>query len=98
MSTEAQSLTRALRGESQTQGAWGEMVLATILEKSGLREGEEYFTQANHVAEDGGRLRPDVIVHLPGEQRVVVDAKVSLTAFDEAVNAETPEDREACLA
>jgi DNA recombination protein RmuC len=58
------------------------MILTTILEKSGLRQGEEYFTQVSHTTEDGGRLRPDVIVNLPGGQRIVIDAKVSLNAFE----------------
>lgn len=93
MTSETNNLTRALKGKAQTQGAWGEMILSTILEKSGLRQGEEYVIQANHTTEDGQRLRPDVIVNLPGGQRIVIDAKVSLTAFEAHVNAETDEDR-----
>ncbi len=93
MTSETTNLTRALKGKAQTQGAWGEMILSTILEKSGLRQGEEYVTQASHTTEEGQRLRPDVIVNLPGGQRIVIDAKVSLTAFEAHVNAETEEDR-----
>jgi DNA recombination protein RmuC len=93
MSNETLNLTRALKGKSQMQGAWGEMILGTILERSGLRDGEEYVTQASHQAEDGARLRPDVIVNLPNGHRVVIDAKVSLTAFEAYVNAETEEER-----
>jgi DNA recombination protein RmuC len=98
MSVETQNLTRALKGKAQTQGAWGEMILATILEKSGLRDGDEYVTQESHSDEDGARLRPDVVVNLPNNQRIVVDAKVSLTAFEAYVNGETDADRTAWLA
>lgn len=98
MSTETHNLTRALKGEAQTQGAWGELILETILERSGLREGQEYVTQESRTAEDGSRLRPDVIVNLPNNQRIVVDSKVSLTAFEAYVNAEDDATRAACLA
>jgi DNA recombination protein RmuC len=87
MTSETHNLTQALKGKAQTQGAWGEMILSTILERSGLREGDEYVKQQHHTDEDGTRFRPDVIVNLPGGQRVVIDAKVSLTAFEEHVNA-----------
>jgi DNA recombination protein RmuC len=93
MISETANLTRALKGKGQTQGAWGEMILATILERSGLREGEEYITQKSHSSEDGTRLRPDVVINLPGGQRIVVDSKVSLTAFESYVNAESDESR-----
>lgn len=97
MLSEANNLTRALKGKVQTQGAWGEMILKTILERSGLREGEEYVAQQSQATEDGERLRPDVVVNLPGGQRIVIDAKVSLTAFEAFVNAESDEDRASCL-
>ena len=97
MTSETSNLTRALKGKAQTQGAWGEMILVTILEKSGLRQGEEYFIQTSHTTEDGQRLRPDVVVSLPGGQRIVIDAKVSLTAFNAHVNAGNDEDRAAYL-
>jgi DNA recombination protein RmuC len=93
MSSETQNLTQALRGKSQTQGAWGEMILQSILEKSGLREGQEYEAQTNYTNDEGERLRPDVVVRLPNEQRIVIDAKVSLTAFTASVGAETEEER-----
>jgi DNA recombination protein RmuC len=94
MTNETTNLTRALTAKAQTQGAWGEMILSTILEKSGLRKGEEYFVQTSHTTDEGQRLRPDVIVNLPGGQRIVIDAKVSLTAFEAYVNATTDEDRQ----
>jgi DNA recombination protein RmuC len=88
MTSETHNLTQALKGKAQTQGAWGEMILSTILERSGLREGDEYVKQESHTSEEGARIRPDVIVNLPGGQKVVIDAKVSLTAFEEHVNAD----------
>ena len=97
MSTETLNLTRALKGEAQAQGAWGEMILASILERSGLIKGEQYFTQESHTGEEGGRLRPDVIVRLPGDLQVIVDSKVSLVAFEAHVAAETDEDRTSAL-
>jgi DNA recombination protein RmuC len=97
MTSETSNLTRALKGKAQTQGAWGEMILATILEKSGLRKGEEYFSQTSHTTDDGQRLRPDVLVNLPGGQRIVIDAKVSLNAFEAHVNAGSDDDRDTYL-
>ncbi len=88
VSEEAHNLTKALKGDSQKQGAWGEMILASILDRSGLREGEEYETQAHYRNEDGANLRPDVIVNLPGGRKLVIDSKVSLVAYERAVNAE----------
>lgn len=88
ITTEANNLTRALKGSSQTQGAWGEMILATILEQSGLREGEQYFIQQSHTGDDGSRLRTDVEIIMPNNDRLVIDSKVSLTAFEAFVNAE----------
>lgn len=97
MSMQAASLANALRGEAQTQGAWGEMILESILERSGLREGEEYITQQTHSTEEGQRLRPDVVVNLPGEQKLVIDSKVSLVAFDEYVNSASEQERNSSL-
>lgn len=88
VSREAESLTRALRGDTQMQGAWGEAVLGRLLDTSGLREGYEYFTQSSVRAEDGRTLRPDVVVSLPGEKDMVIDSKVSLVAYERAVNSE----------
>ena len=79
---DALNLTRALKGESRTQGAWGELVLERLLEASGLRRGIQYETQTVMQDEDGGRPRPDVIVHLPERRDLIIDAKVSLTDYE----------------
>ena len=92
ITTEAQNLTRALKGNSQTQGAWGEMILSTILERSGLREGEQFITQQSHAGEDGGRVRTDVEILMPNNDRLVIDSKVSLNAFEAYTNSDE-EDR-----
>jgi len=90
---EAASLARALRGEKKTQGNWGELVLETVLEKSGLRNGEEYVREKSITDEDGERFRPDVIINLPEGKHIIVDAKVSLNAYTDYVNAESEADR-----
>jgi DNA recombination protein RmuC len=87
ISQEAVMLTRALKGDQQKQGAWGEMILENVLERSGLREGEEYEVQAHRVDGEGARFRPDVIVRIPGGKTLVIDSKVSLVAYSDAVNA-----------
>ena len=92
ISQEAISLTKALKGDTQVQGAWGEMVLENILERSGLRDGEEYETQAHRIGANGERLRPDVVVRIPGGKSLVIDSKVSLLAYSDSVNAETEVD------
>jgi len=92
ISQEAVALTRALKSDRQRQGAWGEMVLESILERSGLRAGSEYETQAHRTGEDGERLRPDVVVNIPGGKTLVIDSKVSLVAYTETVSAETEDD------
>lgn len=89
ISKEATALTKALKSDQQKQGAWGEMILSNILERSGLREGEEYETQAHRTGAEGERLRPDVVVRIPGGKSLVIDSKVSLVAYTETVNAET---------
>lgn len=82
MSDEAKALTRALKGESKTQGNWGEVILERVLEKSGLVKDREYSVQQSFTTEDGKRYQPDVIINLPEGKTVVVDAKVSLTDYE----------------
>ena len=92
--SDAANLTRALKGDSKMQGDWGEMVLETILENSGLRKDEEFFIQENTKDEDGNNFRPDVIVRFPEGRSVVIDSKVSLTAYSDAVASENDDERE----
>ena len=87
MAEEAGNLTTALKGQSKTQGSWGELVLERILEKCGLTKGVEYETQASYQDDDGARKMPDVVIHLPEGKNLIIDAKVSLTAYEKAVNA-----------
>lgn len=87
MTEEAAALTRALKGDSKQQGNWGEVVLARILSECGLREGHEYHTQVNIEVDKGKRYQPDVIVHLPQDKDIIIDAKVSLTAYERWYNA-----------
>ena len=94
---DAANLTRALKGDSKQQGDWGEMVLATLLENSGLRKGEEYFVQENTKDDEGHNFRPDVIVRFPEGRSVVIDSKVSLTAYANAVAAEDDTQRKRFL-
>jgi DNA recombination protein RmuC len=82
LSRDADNLTRALRGDAQAQGAWGEMILEKLLEGSGLVKGSEYVMQESTTLHDGSRLRPDAVVFLPEGKRIVIDSKVSLVAYD----------------
>lgn len=95
MSKETINLTKALKGDSKTQGNWGELVLERVLEKSGLEKGREYELEKSFADESGNqqRLRPDVIIHLPDNKKMVVDSKVSLTAYEQFVNAENDDDQ-----
>lgn len=97
MSSEAQALTTALRGEQKVQGNWGEMVLETVLERSGLRAGEEYVREQSHQDDSGQRYRPDVIINLPEGKHIIIDAKVSLNAYTDSINAENDEQQQAAL-
>jgi Uncharacterized protein conserved in bacteria len=91
---EANSLTRALRGDSKKQGNWGEVILERVLERSGLVKDREYRLQAALADGEGRRLQPDAIIDLPDEKHLVIDSKVSLLAYEQWVNAETDDDRE----
>lgn len=93
MSHETEQLTRALKGENKTQGNWGELILENILERSGLRKGEEYFVQETFRGENNEMLRPDVIVKLPQEKCLIVDSKMTLNAYEAYSSAENDEDR-----
>ncbi|MFM7123356.1 MAG: DNA recombination protein RmuC [Fluviibacter sp.] len=97
VSQEANNLTKALKGSNKTQGNWGELVLERVLESSGLRKGEEYDVQESHTLEDGRRLQPDVVVHLPDDRHLVIDAKATLIAYEDYANAEDDKHRDAAL-
>ena len=94
---EARNLTSALKGSNKIQGNYGELVLERVLEASGLRKGHEYHVQVSHTNDEGRRLQPDVVIELPGDRRLVVDSKISLDAYQEAVNAADDASREAHL-
>lgn len=87
ITAEAHALTTALKGQSQARGAWGELILERLLESSGLIKGEDYLAQESLTTADGRRLRPDIVVRLPDERHLVIDSKVSLIAYERAVNA-----------
>lgn len=95
ISEEARDLTQALRGQSKAQGSWGELVLERILEKSGLTKGAEYETQWSLKDEEGGRRMPDVVIRLPEGRHLLIDAKVSLTAYERLCAAESESEKEA---
>ncbi|MEM7186357.1 MAG: DNA recombination protein RmuC [Bacteroidota bacterium] len=88
MSKEATNLTKALKGDSKSQGNWGELVLERVLEKSGLEKDREYFVQTSFTTEEGARVLPDVVLHLPDNKKMIIDSKVSLTAYERYVNEE----------
>ncbi|MDR5590064.1 DNA recombination protein RmuC [Christiangramia sp. SM2212] len=92
ISEEATNLTKALKGDTKMQGNWGEMVLERVLERSGLQKDSEYFVQQSFNTEEGKRVMPDVIIHLPGDKKMVVDSKVSLNAYERYINE--PEETE----
>ena len=86
MSKEATNLTKALKGDSKTQGNWGELVLERVLEKSGLEKDREYFVQNSFTTDYGKRVLPDVVLHLPDNKKMIIDSKVSLVAYERFVN------------
>lgn len=88
MSKETVNLTKALKGDSKTQGNWGELVLERVLEKSGLEKDREYEVQSSFTTEEGNRVLPDVVLHLPDNKKMIIDSKVSLTAYERYVNEE----------
>ena len=93
MSQDAQNLVKALKGDTKTQGDWGEIQLERILERSGLRKGEEYTVQESYTSEDGSRKRPDVIVNLPENKKIIIDSKVSLVHYERFASAETEDEK-----
>jgi len=97
MSADAINLTQALKGESKAQGNWGEMILERILETSGLREGNEFAREQSFTGEDGKRLRPDVVIYMPGDKQVIIDSKVSLTDYERAISASDAATRKIAL-
>lgn len=97
LATEALNLTKALKGENKTQGNWGEIVLEKILEQSGLRKGIEYELQATLKNDENKIYRPDVIVHMPDQRDIVIDSKVSLTAYERFINSEDEAQRTQAL-
>ena len=88
MSKETLNLTKALKGDSKMQGNWGELVLERVLEKSGLEKDREYYVQQSHTTSDGSRVFPDVVINLPDGKKMIVDSKVSLTAYEKYINEE----------
>lgn len=86
MSKETLNLTKALKGDTKMQGNWGELVLERVLERSGLQKDSEYFVQQSFTTDDGKRVMPDVIIHLPGDKKLIVDSKVSLVAYERYIN------------
>ena len=91
MASSADALTRALKGSAKVRGDWGELMLENVLRGSGLEEGTHYLRQSSTTDDEGQRLQPDIVVKLPDDRRVVIDSKVNLIAWQEAMNAESPE-------
>ncbi|WP_394202259.1 DNA recombination protein RmuC [Shewanella waksmanii] len=97
MSQDANNLTKALKGDNKQQGNWGEVILERVLQESGLREGHEYRTQADLKADSGKKFKPDVIVHLPENKDVVIDAKMSLVAYERYFNSDDDTEKQAAI-
>ena len=94
---EAENLTKAIKGDTKVQGDWGEFILESLLEKSGLVKGREYFVQASLVTETGKRYQPDIIVQLPDEKNIIIDAKVSLVNYEKFFNTAYEEEKKVHL-
>lgn len=97
MSEETLNLTKALKGDNKMQGNWGEMILENILEKSGLQKGREYQTQQSFSTENNSRLQPDVIIYLPDNRHLIIDSKVSLTAYEQFINSSEEKEKQRYL-
>jgi len=97
ISQEASNLTHALKGQAKTRGNWGEIILESILEKSGLVKDREYFVQKSYTNDEGKRLQPDVVVSYPGERSVIIDSKVSLNAYERYASSEVKEEQDTAL-
>ncbi|KGO89482.1 DNA recombination protein RmuC [Flavobacterium suncheonense] len=97
MSKETLNLTKALKGDSKMQGNWGELILERVLEKSGLEKGREYEVQQSFTTEDGSRVQPDVVINLPDGKKMIVDSKVSLTAYERYVNEDDDDAKDSFL-
>lgn len=93
MSKETLNLTKALKGDSKMQGNWGELILERVLEKSGLEKGREYEVQQSFVTEEGNRVQPDVVINLPDGKKMIVDSKVTLTAYERFINEEDEDNK-----
>jgi len=93
ISKEAENLTKALKGKKQSQGSWGEMILESVLEYSGLIKGVHYETQESYKDEEGRIKRPDVVIKLPQDRTIIIDSKVSLNSYDEFIRAESEEEK-----
>jgi len=97
MSKETLNLTKALKGDSKIQGNWGELVLERVLEKSGLEKDSEYFVQQSFINNEGKRILPDVVIHLPDDKKMIIDSKVSLTAYEQYINADDESEKEQAI-
>lgn len=97
MSKETLNLTKALKGDSKMQGNWGELILVRVLEKSGLEKGREYEIQQSFVTENGNRVQPDVVINLPDGKKMIVDSKVTLTAYERYINEENEDEKKRLL-
>lgn len=97
MRTDAQNLTKALKGDTKTQGNWGEFILEKILESSGLKKGEQYETQFATTNDEGARIYPDVLIKLPEDKHIVIDSKVSIVAYSNFLEAQTEDEQMTCV-